>query len=82
MYRSVIGWVICGGHHCCRAKIFYLSQPESNPDRWIYRQTLYFVAVKAGFYSDVVECLPFDPVAQVRFLPRAFGIFLHPVTPV
>ena len=31
-------------------------------------------------YSDVVECLPVDPAAQVRFLPRAVGIFLHPVT--
>ena len=32
------------------------------------------------FYSDVVECLPLDPAAQVRFPPRAVGIFLHPVT--
>ena len=28
---------------------------------------------------DVVECLPLDPAAQVRFPPRAVGIFLHPV---
>ena len=26
------------------------------------------------------ECLPLDPAAQVRFPPRAVGIFLHPVT--
>ena len=35
---------------------------------------------KAGFYSDVVECLPLDPAVRVRFPPRAVGIFLHPVT--
>ena len=35
---------------------------------------------RRGFYSDVVECLPVDPAAQVRFPPRAAGIFLHPVT--
>ena len=40
----------------------------------------YCLAVEAGFYSDVVECLPLDPAAQVRFPPRAVGIFLHPVT--
>ena len=28
----------------------------------------------------MVECLPLDPAAQVRFPPRAVGIFLHPVT--
>ena len=38
------------------------------------------LAVEAGFYSDVVECLPLDPAAQVRFPPWAVGIFLHPVT--
>ena len=40
----------------------------------------YCLAVEAGFYSDVVECLPIDPAAQVRFPPRAVWIFLHPVT--
>ena len=34
----------------------------------------------AGFYSNVVECLPLDSAAQVRFPPRVVGIFLHPVT--
>ena len=28
---------------------------ESNPGRWINRQTLYHVAVKAGFYCKAVE---------------------------
>ena len=40
----------------------------------------FYLAVEAGFYSDVVECLLLDPAAQVRFPPRAVGIFLHPVT--
>ena len=35
----------------------------------------------SGFYSDVVQCLPLDSAVQVRFPPRAVGIFLHPVTP-
>ena len=45
-----------------------------------YITHFYCLAVDAGFYSDVVECLPVDPAAQVRFPPRAVGIFLHPVT--
>ena len=53
------------GHGCCR-------------DR--YKTHFYCLAVEAGFYSDVVECLPLDPAAQVRFPPGAVGIFLHPVT--
>ena len=45
-----------------------------------YATHFHCLAVEAGFYSDVVECLPLDPTAQVRFPPRAVGIFLHPVT--
>ena len=40
----------------------------------------YCLAVEAGLYSNVVECLTLDPAAQVRFRPWAVGIFLHPVT--
>ena len=36
--------------------------------------------VEAGFYRDVVECLPLDPAPQVLFPPRAVGNFLQPVT--
>ena len=28
----------------------------------------------------MVECLPLDPTAQVRFPPLAVGVLLHPVT--
>ena len=43
--------------------------------RYRYIRHFYCLAVEAGFYSDVVECLPLDPAAQVRFPPRAVGIF-------
>ena len=46
----------------------------------MYITHVYCLAVEAGFYSDVVECLPLDPAAQVQFPPRAVDIFLHPVT--
>ena len=38
-------------------KYFTCPSRESNPGRWIYRQTLYHVAVKAGFYRKAVEVL-------------------------
>ena len=53
---------------------------ESQCSRYRYITHFYCLAVEAGFYSDVVECLPLDPAAQVRIPPRAVGIFLHPVT--
>ena len=49
--------------------------------RDIYKTHFYCLAVEAGFYSGVVECLPLGPAAQVRF-PGAVGIFLHTVTPL
>ena len=54
------------------------SRETCSRDRYITH--FYCLAVEAGFYSDVVGCLPLDPAAQVRFPPRACGIFLHPVT--
>ena len=45
-----------------------------------YITHFYCLAVEAGFYSDVVECLPLDPAVRIQFPPRAVGIFLHPVT--
>ena len=35
----------------------------------------YCLAVEAGFYSDVVECLPVDPANWVRFPAGAGKIF-------
>ena len=49
---------------------------ESNLGRRIERLTLYHVAVKAGFYSDVVEWLPVDPATWVRFPALVGKIFL------
>ena len=63
---------------------FYLADAQLMSDcicsRDRYKTHFYCLAVEAGFYSDVVECLPLDPAVQVRFPPRAVGIFLHPVT--
>ena len=52
-------------------------------NEYIYSQHAHIACIYAhcaGFYSDVVECLPLNPAAQVRFPPRAVGIFLDPVT--
>ena len=35
----------------------------------------YCLAVEAGFYSDVVECLPVDPASWVRFPAGTGKIF-------
>ena len=42
-----------------------------------YRYIIHFycLAVEAGFYSDVVECLPVDPATWVRFPAGAGKIF-------
>ena len=39
---------------------------------------IHCLAIEASFYSDVVECLPVDPAAQIRFPHPAVGILLHP----
>ena len=36
-------------------KQFTCPNRESNPGPWIYRQTLYHIAVKASFYRNAVE---------------------------
>ena len=41
-----------GGGECHRAR---------------YMIHFYCLVVEAGFYSDMVECLPVDPVTLVRF---------------
>ena len=42
-----------------------------------YRYMIHFycLAVEAGFYSDMVECLPVDPATWVRFPAGAGKIF-------
>ena len=40
-----------------------------------YKIHFYCLAVEAGFYSDVVECLPVDPATWVRFPAGAGKIF-------
>ena len=60
--------------------IFLARQFSARPRLLARRGHGFHTRPEAGFYSDVVECLPLDPAAQVRFPPRAVGIFLHPVT--
>ena len=57
---------------------FTCPSRESNPGRWIYRQTLYHVAVKAGFYRKAVEVyyipspMTFSPT-KLDFVPEVPG---------
>ena len=59
-------------------KYFTCPSRESNPGRWIYRQTLYHVAVKAGFYRKAVEeyyrpsPVTFSPT-KLNFVPEVLG---------
>ena len=41
----------------------------------IYKIHFYCLAVEAGFYSDVVKCLPVDPATWVRIPAGAGKIF-------
>ena len=58
-------------------KYFTCPSRESNPGRWIYRQTLYQV-VKAGFYRKAVEVcnipspVTFSPT-KLNFVPEVPG---------
>ena len=47
--RHPVGTIVVERKH------FTCPSWESNPGRWIYRQTLYNVAVKAGIYLKAVE---------------------------
>ena len=43
----------------------------------------YCLAVEAGFYSDVVECLPVDPASWVLFPAGAGKLFsLYDIRPI
>ena len=52
-------------------KILTCPSWESNPGHWINRQTLYYVALKAGFYVKAVEVyyIP-SPVTVMWFYVR------------
>ena len=49
-----------------KIEITFSPDRGSNPVRWTQSPTLYHVAIKAGFYSDVVECWTLNPVDRVR----------------
>ena len=75
MHTTVIGWVIYGGRIVVERKYFTCPSRESNPGRWIYRQTLYHVAVKARFYRKAVEVyyIYLDPVTHVQSMDADEG---------
>ena len=64
-------------------EIIFFRDWGSRPVRWTKSPTLYRVAIKAGFYSDVVECRTLSPADRVRspaaalvtriFSPVTFG---------
>ena len=54
-------------------KYFTCPSRESNPGRWIYRQTLYHVAVKAGFYRKAVEVYYIPRPCDMQF--ESFQVF-------
>ena len=49
-----------------KMEITFFPDRGSNPGRLRDRPTLYRVAIKAGFYSDVVECRTLSPADRVR----------------
>ena len=49
-----------------KIEITFSPDQGSNPVRWTQCPTLYHVAIKAGLYSDVVECWTLNPADRVR----------------
>ena len=56
-------------------KYFTCVSRESNPGSWIYRQALYHIAVKAGFYRKAVEVCKYIP----RQCNRTIWYFAFPM---
>ena len=76
LYGYIKFMIQSGPHMGCRTsslgcKEFWPS--ECHGARYITH--FYCLAVEAGFYSDVVECLPVDPATWVRFPAGTGKIF-------
>ena len=89
--NSLPFWQINKHHECIKemtdkklahvAERNYFTCPgwESNPGGWIYRQTLYHDAVKAGFYHKAVEVYLYIPrpsaytPSNLKFIPEFLG---------
>ena len=55
----------------------YLHQGSNTCHRvFVYIIHFCYLAVEAGFYSDIVECLPVDPETWIRFPAGTGKIFL------
>ena len=77
MHRTVKGWVIYGGRHCRRAKIFYLPQPGIEPRSLDIQANTLPCRCKSGLLPQgsrsVFICL--DPVTYIhyaQFMPMCF----------
>ena len=74
-YKTMVAYIAT----VVERKYFTCPSRESNQGRWIYRQTLYHVAVKAGFYRKAVEVyfIYLDPVtftpSNLKFVPEFLG---------
>ena len=66
IFRSSIG---------CEIMLMIKARIRLIFSRYMYITHFYCLAVEAGFYSDVLECLPVDPVTWVRFPAGAGKIF-------
>ena len=59
----------------CLVTAFFGGQSVVSVTGYRYMIHFYCLAVEAGFYSDVVECLPVGPATLVRFPAGAGKIF-------
>ena len=64
MHRNVIEWVICGGQHCRRGKMFQTVLAGNLTQVTGFTDKHYHVAVKADFYRKTVEVCFMGPVAE------------------
>ena len=72
-FDSRLGQVQWAGFDSRLGQVKCCPNWESYPSRWIYRQTLYHVAVKAGFYRRAVEIYH---VYHVTFRPYLANLCL------
>ena len=58
-------------------KYFTCPSRESNPDGWIYWQTLYHIAVKAAFYHKAVAVFLIEILQYLDPVTYSSGLLLH-----
>ena len=70
-------WVISVGRHLSWTlkNILHAPAEDRTGDSSIYSLALYHVAIKVGFYSDVVECSTIDQRVPGSILDRDMEMF-------